>query len=333
MRLLFHENTLALRGTTQAVFDYAHYAETLLRHDCVVCYNAAHPENDPAVIRKFGARFPLVPYKDIAELNRVEADLAYVIKVNRNLKTVPGTPTVVHEVFQRFEPHGHVYAYVSEWLSQYRTGGRYPFVPHMVHLPSGKSRRAELGIPDDAFVFGRYGGYETFDLPFVQKAIADLLGDPGIWCVFVNTAPFIVHPRALFLDPVTQPHEKSDFIVTCDAMIHARNRGESFGLAIAEFLFHGRPVLAWRGGKDGNHRIMLRDAPSALYDDGNDFLSKARNMRKARAFDWAGLVAPYAPKAVMQQFNDVFIEQKHQAKPTPRFVVNLGYRWRRIFGE
>ena len=31
--------------------------------------------------------------------------------------------------------------------------------------------REELSIPKDALVFGRNGGWETFDLPFVKKAI------------------------------------------------------------------------------------------------------------------------------------------------------------------
>lgn len=33
------------------------------------------------------------------------------------------------------------------------------------------------------------------------------------------------------------------FIRTCDAMLHARMSGETFGLAIAEFSAHNRPVL------------------------------------------------------------------------------------------
>lgn len=333
MKVLFHENTLALRGTTQAVFDYAHYAQTLLGHECTIAYNASHPENDPDVIAKFNARFSVFPYSDFDALRDLHADLGYVIKTKRNKQIIPDIPTVVHEVFQRFEPHGDVYAYVSEWLADFRTGGRHPFVPHIVTLPPGNSRRAQYGIPSDAFVYGRYGGFETFDLPFVKEGVRELLQDPTVWFVFVNTEKFIDHSRALFLDPITNPTDKSDFILSCDAMVHARNRGESFGLAIAEFLFHGRPVLAWRGGKDGNHRVMLRDAPGALYSDRDDFVAKAKALRDATAFNWSHLVAPYTPAAVMKQFDDVFIKKKYSAKSGSRIWVNLGYRFRRIFGE
>lgn len=332
MKLLFHENTLGLRGTTQAVYDYAYFAKTLLRYDSVVAYDANHAENDPGVIAKFAGCFDLVPYNALAELQDVNVDLGYVIKVDRQKKTLPGVPTVVHEVFQRFEPHGEVYAYVSEWLSDYRTGGRFPFVPHMVSLPPGQSQRAQLGIPDDAFVFGRYGGFETFDLEFVQETVAELLKDPKIWCVFVNTAKFIDHPRALFLPSVVRPEEKSNFIVTCDAMLHGRKRGESFGLAIAEFLFHNRPVLAWAGGKDRNHVQMLGAAPCALYNDRDDLLKKAKMLRERPDFKWKSLVEQYEPAPVMQRFKDVFVDQNHGAATGNTHWINLGYRFRRVFG-
>ncbi|KMW56754.1 hypothetical protein AIOL_001710 [Candidatus Rhodobacter oscarellae] len=331
MRILFHENCLGLRGTTQAVYDYAHHAERLLGHESIVCFQADHPENDPSIQAKFEARFQTVPYRDAEALLDLNADLGYYIKVGAPSPLPAPLPFVVHEVFQRYEPHGASYAYVSEWLAAYRTGGRLPFVPHMVDLPPGESQRDALGIPQEAFVFGRYGGHETFDLGFVKEAVAELLQDPQTWFVFVNTERFISHPRALFLDPITELQGKSDFITTCDAMLHGRKRGESFGLAICEFLFHGRPVLAWQGGKDGNHRVILKDAPGALYRDKADLLAKARALQHGGGFDWAKLVAPFAPAPVMQRFDEVFL--RGAARPSPsRLVVNAEYRLRRLLG-
>ena len=40
--------------------------------------------------------------------------------------------------------------------------------------------------------------------------------------------------------------EKSRFLYACDAMIHARADGETFGMAVAEFSVHNRPVLTVR---------------------------------------------------------------------------------------
>ncbi|MEL7091077.1 MAG: hypothetical protein AAFN94_05010 [Pseudomonadota bacterium] len=330
-KIILHSNDLGVRGTVQAIYDYADHAETILGHEAVVAYPNGHPNTDQKVVDKFAARFPLVCYDRLEDLAGSGADLTYFQKYGGKDELVsPDTPTAVHAVFQTFEPHGQTYAYISQWLSEYCTGGHYPFVPYMVTLPPGTSQRDALGIPKDAFVYGRYGGYDTFDLDFVKAQIPALLSDPDVWCVFINTEKFIEHERALFLPSITQPEDKSNFIMTCDAMIHGRKRGESFGLAHSEFLFHNRPVVAWEGGKDGNHRVMLRDAPGALYRDGEDFLAKARGLRDSLDYDWAGLVAPFSPEAAMQKFQQVFVDRAD--RPTGnRVFVDLGYRFRKVF--
>lgn len=345
MKILFHENSLNLRGSSQALFDYAHYNETILGNESVVLYDSQGPESDPAAVQKFQDRFNRVTsYSDdfdrrIAEVCEAEAvDMCYFIKDGRvDGKLAPNTPNAVHTIFQRYEPHGEVYAYVSEWLAKYRTNGAYPYVPHIVWLPEARETwRARLDIPEDAFVFGRYGGFQTFDLKFVKAGIARLLADdPAIWFLFVNTQPFIEHPRVRFLDAITDPFQKSGFIQTCDAMVHARRRGESFGLAICEFLFHGKPVLAWRGGKDGNHRVVLKNAP--LYSNENSFYRLAQQVRHGEldALDWRDMVRPFAPDAVMQRFDQVFIQRNCGGGPggkMAKFGINAGYRLRRLFG-
>ena len=65
------------------------------------------------------------------------------------------------------------------------------------------------------------------------------------------------HPNIIYLDPIFDLQEKSNFIATCDVMLHARGGGESFGLSIAEFFFHNKPVLAPNFGGDQNHLIMI----------------------------------------------------------------------------
>ena len=54
--------------------------------------------------------------------------------------------------------------------------GACPVVPHMVRpaLPNGPCMRAELGIPADAVVVGRYGGYESFDVDAAREAVLEL---------------------------------------------------------------------------------------------------------------------------------------------------------------
>lgn len=330
-KIIFHSNDLGVRGTSQAVFDYAQFAQSLLGHDALVAYPRHAPRVDPAVEQKFADRFELLAYDHLDDLRGSGADLTYFIKYGGKDGLIsPDTPSAIHAVFQAFDPHGDSYAYVSQWLADYCTGGAYPHVPHIVSLPPGVPQRETWGIPKTAFVYGRYGGYDTFDLDSVKAQIPQLLSDPDVWCVFVNTQKFIEHERALFLPSITLPQDKSNFITTCDAMIHGRKRGESFGLAHSEFLFHNRPVVAWEGGKDGNHRMMLRDAPGALYRDGDDFLAKARGLQDRLDFPWASLVQPFSPEAVMQKFESVFVERADRPSGSQVFV-DLGYRFRKVF--
>ena len=50
-------------------------------------------------------------------------------------------------------------------------------------------------------------------------------------------------PNVIHLEATSDEEAKSRFIRTCDAMLHARYSGETFGLAVAEFSVHNRPVL------------------------------------------------------------------------------------------
>ena len=135
------------------------------------------------------------------------------------------------------DPHGDVYAYVSQWLSEACSGGVHPYVPHIVDLPDEHDDlRGELGIPDDATVFGRTGGRDTWSLPFANDVIKLILEKKEkYYFIFQNTERFIEHERVFFIKSTANMNYKTKFINSCDAMIHARYEGESFGLACGEF--------------------------------------------------------------------------------------------------
>ena len=113
----------------------------------------------------------------------------------------------------------------------------------------GPDLRAELGIPADATVFGRHGGDNTFDIPEARSAVlAVARRRADIYFVLMNTREIWVRegetrpPNILYLPPTTDERRKGDFIRSCDAMIHARSSGETFGLAIAECARARRPM-------------------------------------------------------------------------------------------
>ena len=99
---------------------------------------------------------------------------------------------------------------------------------------------------------------------------------------------------------------KSDFINTCDYMIHARNHGESFGLAICEFLFHNKPVITYNGGWD-QHHIKLMGDRGIYYSSAMDLITILLNIKRGERADVFDLVQKFAPKPVMKIFQDKFL--------------------------
>ena len=171
-----------------------------------------------------------------------------------------------------------------------------------------------LGIPQNATVFCRHGGTPTFNIPFVKAAVAQHAGDePSAWFLFMNTARFVKeHPRVRFLAPETDDAAKSRFIRSCDAMLHARREGETFGLAIAEFSAHNRPVITSSAHDDrgrARHHLDTLGKRGLYYDSKESLLRLLRTFDRtaARTGDWRAYTQ-YAPEVVMQTFRRVFLE-------------------------
>lgn len=315
MKLLFHSNQLCLRGTSVALHDYAYFNEELLGNESYILFDGNSGFNDPRGIEKFVSRFPnkVYSYTSRDEIDRLcdhlSIDFSYFIKGGENDGLLTKRRNGVHVVFQSHQPHGDVYAYVSEWLSMKMTGGKSPFVPHIVHMPEpSRNIRSELGIPKDAIVFGRYGGADQFDIPFVQDAVLEFVQrNTNAYFIFANTQPFADHPRIRFYGGFSDMQVKANFVGCCNAMIHGRKMGESFGLAICEFLYGNKPVLAWNGGNDRHHIDILRDE-DMLYSDKTDLLKKMDWICNLESKTYRHLVEKFKPSVVMEKFKKVFLE-------------------------
>ena len=215
----------------------------------------------------------------------------------------------MHAVFQNYNPHGDTYAYISEWLSLKMTEGRTPFVPYIVELPLVfEDIRAELEIPPEALVLGRTGGPDQFDIPFVHEVVTQAIAERSdLYFIFLNTDKFIDNPRAIFLEPTADENYKTRIVNSCDAMIHARLMGESFGLAIAEFSLRNKPVITAAGGHDQAHLHML-GAQALYYRDPPSLFNILLNLRKGtfENRDW-NAYRKFSPAKIMSKFNEVFL--------------------------
>jgi len=227
--IAFHIDNLSFRGTTTAVRDYAKYNQELLCNKSIIFLdenikNSLQDENfvkKKEVLDYYKDNFQVVEYSNRNDfenkLQKNNCDYAYFLKAGFNDGLVSETiKSLIHCVFNHYQPHGHKYAYVSRWLAETATKGKCDYVPHIVTLPktSTQDYREKLGIDKDKIVIGRYGGFDQFDIEFVKGTIGFILAnDPDIVFVFVNTRNFLEssHPRIIFLDSMIDPQVKNRF--------------------------------------------------------------------------------------------------------------------------
>ena len=83
MKIGFHTNSLSLRGTEIALYDYAFHNQQLLGNQSVVFYRKDNLVVE-SVFNKFSEQFKLLPYEGINQLNNLiekeKVDLTYFIK-------------------------------------------------------------------------------------------------------------------------------------------------------------------------------------------------------------------------------------------------------------
>jgi len=230
---------------------------------------------------------------------------------------VSACPNCLHDVFQ-MQPHGERYATVSRHLSLSFNRPDIPSVPHIVHFRNDCSDnlREMLGIPGDATVFGRYGGFNQFDISYVHEAICEFIqmnANSNVYFIFANTRAFCEHghghKRIMHVDTLYDETDKLKFINTCDAMIHARSDGETFGLSIAEFSIKNKPVITTHSSiPNSNAHIDMLGERAVIYRNKTELLDIFENVRQIAASreDW-NAYADCNPESVMRQFMEVFI--------------------------
>jgi hypothetical protein len=311
----FDAGHLLERGTDVALYDYALGNEEILgNRSWILCPSRA----DVSALDKFRARFSVFLWRDRRDLEELlrPVDLYYAIDHGARPAEPRPRPkhgkTAVHCVFECKEPHGDIYAAVSDWVADHRgdkSAPRVPVVPHMVWLPAvDGDLRERLGIPRDATVLGRHGGPSTFDIPFAHEEVARaVLAREDLWFVFLNTKPFCApHPRIVHLPTIIDMREKARFIATCDAMLHARREGETFGLSCAEFSIRDKPVITWSLSPDRSHIETLGNK-GIYYRDAEGLRRILARFRPVHG-DFNAFYPRFSPENVMRQFDEVFLQ-------------------------
>jgi len=311
----FHENSLNERGTTVALYDYAYYTKYLYGYRPIIFYKKEASNNNKEVIEKFEKEFMCCAYVNFDEVEEkiLKENIKYLYTIcsgqigTCNLSK--HCKNLVHAVFF-VQPHGDKYATISKYLSNIQKRHKnVPYVPHMINLPKEitTNMRSELNIPANAVVLGRYGGFEQFNITYVHEAIKRALDiNDALYFLFANTPIFYKHDRIIYFDKIIDLNEKVRFINSCDAMIHARSDGETFGLSIGEFSIKNKPVITcisatFNAHIDilGNKGIYYKDFESCLY-----IFKNIQSIIKIND-DWNAF-NDYLPEKVMEKFMEVF---------------------------
>jgi glycosyltransferase involved in cell wall biosynthesis len=311
MKILFHDNCLSFRGTSVALYDYAYFCKRKFGFDVGVTYNRNNKNNDPSTLSKFAKEFDFVVGYDTGKLDEVVESFcpdAFFMEKSGPYDGIISRVGLnwIHAIApcERSQTYGDRFAMGSRWLGEI---SGIDYVPYMVNLPDIKyNMRAVLGIPADGIVFGRNGGYETFDIDFVKVAIADILKIRNdLYFLFQGTNKFIDHDRVIFLEASADLENKVAFINTCDALLHARQLGESFGLTCAEFSYLGKPVITWFLSKERNHIDSL-GTRGIYYDNYNDIMEILKNFGPIESAS-LNCYEDSHPDVVMDKFKKVYL--------------------------
>jgi len=269
MKVAFHSRLLTERGSEGAMLDYARLNRSVLGNESVLCLPDQPEFAGNPLLQKWREEFEVIQYQDKNDLGRkLKKDRAEVLYQTKpgpfNGFLVPGVKNCVHAQFLCDEFHGDAFAYLSQWMSRVMTGREESFVPFYVpKFETSTNLRKKLGILSGERVFGRHGGWDTFNIPFARRAVAEhARKHRADHFIFLNTEPIHGTERLSnvhYLTATVDPEEKAQFLATCDAMLHARWHGETFGLAVGEFAALGKPVITFEGSRERAHLEMLGD--------------------------------------------------------------------------
>ena len=210
------------------------------------------------------------------------------------------------------EPHGTVYAGVSEYLA--RKFGQTLYVPHIVkNYNPTKNLRKELNISDDSLIVGRHGGYDSFNVPFVQNCVKQILNfRKDIYFIFLATNKFYEHERIIYLPWEGTEEKIFNFIHSCDVMLHGRIGGETFGLACGEFSAANKPVITWTGEGDPTYdknHIEILGEKAILYKDEQELMDTLYSINKSfiENNNWDMYSNRFNEKNVINKYKEIFL--------------------------
>lgn len=326
MNIGFFVRHFTERGTEIAIYDYAKYNKNILKNNSfIICFSETAQRNmgfpaERFSYDKFKSIFPIIQINDICDMRDIikEFNLTFFYTLTGGLSDIyqfdnkyiwGNCKTIKHCVFYTTYNEGDFCISISHTLNK-KNNTNIPVIPHIVDLPdSDENLRKELNIHENATVFGRYGGVDQFDMNMTHDAIKEYLEtEKNSYFLFMNTNKFYEHPRIIYLNKNVDLNFKVKFINTCDAMIHSRLMGETFGLSIAEFSIKNKPVITCPCG-DLEHIAILGEK-AVQYNSKEQLLDIFKDIKTIihSRTDW-NAYRLYSPDYVMSLFKELMFDK------------------------
>jgi len=319
MNIAFFVGEMNLRGVANSTYQYAIHNRLILKNKSIIFYDRSNHRNNIQVIKKFKKKFIVIGVKNLEEIDnykfKLGLDYLYIQKSGQKDKWQSNNiKTIVHSVYPQKlkEVHGDKYAFISEWISNEFSNNKIPYVPYIVKLEKNKDNlKHKLKIKKDQTVFGCHGGHSSFDLKFAQDTLIDIVKKrKNLTFLFLNIEKFFDHPRIVFLKGSSDENYKKKFLNSCDAMLHGRSLGESFGLSCAEFAHLKKPIISYKFNRHRSHLYHLTNKNYLEYSNrGNLFYILSNFDRNKRKKNKKSKYSNYDAKLVMKKFKESFLDK------------------------
>lgn len=208
------------------------------------------------------------------------------------LVNIFGAPTLQKNVCKFIGISDTVRLHAQQWTGELPDRDVTMYAPLAKEPPEtirqlGADLRARFNIPESDFVFGRIGRNDDaiFD-PVGIRAWQKIAPDyPNAHYLIMSPPPVLVDivknkriPRVHFLSPSAAEDDVWAFHGAIDAMAHFRRDGETSGVAIAESLVVGNPIITHRSHIWNAHLEYLNES-CALIADTDDVVKYSEHMK------------------------------------------------------
>lgn len=292
--IVFHHlNSLCLGGTEKMVQLHLKYSKMIddKSFNHVIAYNAMNDRTREPYFKDILGENKLIPYGSAPELAEIlrkahpsilhnyASGIAEFPMIKGIRELIPKTKLVQTAVFgnknDQIDLDRIIHVSQSVKMMTQNIGDKHFVVRNPVEdVYSNDDLRSELGIPEDAFVFGRIGrDAENIYDPINLRAYANIQDENTHFIIIGASSNSIRDIERLeltnvhLIDKTTNEERLSKFYNTMDVLAHSRKDGECNPANVFEAFAHGKPVISHYGLPFNGHVECISDAGFVVNND------------------------------------------------------------------